>query len=149
MSIRSAISQPKLLFFFQQLGVVCTIMMRGRILQLLRTTISQRWSRVANESILRLVDYRIIFRTIFFTWLPECIKKIACLLCGSVLAWRSSSQDLLDYTIEILRKTRVAINVFNAKLGDTRSILIVVSVLEGKNGAPAPAKKMFFCLVST
>lgn len=130
--MRSAISQPKLLVFFQQLGVVYTIMMRGRILQLLRTTISQRWSRVANESILRLVDYRIIFRTIFFTWLPECIKKIACLLCGSVLAWRSSSQDLLDYTIEILRKTRVAINVFNAKLGDNRSILIVVSVLEGK-----------------
>lgn len=76
--------------------------------------------------------YTIIFRTIFFTWLPECIKKIACLLCGSVLARRSSSQRLSDYTIETLRKIRIAINVFNGKLGDTRSILIVVSVLEGK-----------------
>lgn len=50
-----------------------------------KTRLFRLRSRVVNESILGLVDYRIIFRTIFFTWLPECIKKIAYLLCGSVL----------------------------------------------------------------
>lgn len=54
-----------------------------------RTILPRAHSRVANESILcGCVVYRIIFRTIFFTWPPDCIKKIAYLLCGSVLAWR-------------------------------------------------------------
>lgn len=58
-----------------------------------RTILPRAHSRVANESILcGCVVYRIIFRTIFFTWPPDCIKKIAYLLCGSVLAWRLATR---------------------------------------------------------
>lgn len=46
---------------------------------------------------------RIIFRTIFFTWAPDCIKKIAYLLYGSVLAWRSTTQGPWDYWARIRR----------------------------------------------
>lgn len=46
-----------------------------------------------------LVDYGIIFRTIFFTWLPECIKKIAYLLCGSVCAEKPISKGLSEIVI--------------------------------------------------
>lgn len=49
------------------------------------------------------VVYRIIFRTIFFTWAPDCIKKIAYLLCGSVLAWKLTTQGPSDY---LARDTR-------------------------------------------
>lgn len=42
-------------------------------------------------------DYRIIFRTIFFTWLPECIKKIVHPLRGSVLARRFATQQAPPY----------------------------------------------------
>lgn len=60
-----------------------------------RTIILRAHSRVANESILcGCVVYKIIFRTIFFTWPPDCIKKIAYLLCGSVLAWKLTTRVL-------------------------------------------------------
>lgn len=79
------------------------------IYSLTKTSLFRPWSRVVNESILGLLDYRIIFRTIFFTWLPECIKKIAYLLCSSVLVQRSTSLDPL----ETLRKNKVIqINVY-------------------------------------
>lgn len=61
-----------------------------------RTILLQAHSRVANESIVcGYVVYKIIFRTIFFTWPPDCIKKIAYLLYGSVLAWKFTTRVLL------------------------------------------------------
>lgn len=69
-----------------------------------RTTSAGRISRYAGQHFSRRTRvsrmkvssgrmvYRIIFRTIFFTWPLDCIKKIAYLLRGSVLAWRLAAQ---------------------------------------------------------
>lgn len=61
---------------------------------ILWTRLFQLRSRVVNESIFGEGLCTLIFRTIFFTWLPECIKKIAHLLCGSVLSWKWISYHL-------------------------------------------------------
>lgn len=53
---------------------------------------------------------QIIFRTIFFTWPSDCIKKIAYLLCGSVLAWKLATQGPWNYKARI-QERMVAINV--------------------------------------
>lgn len=55
----------------------------------------------------------IIFRTIFFTWLPECIKKIAHPLCGSVLARRLATQLLLTiHALYVVVEERGVLTVF-------------------------------------
>lgn len=58
-----------------------------------------------------LLVYRIIFRTIFFTWPSDCIKKIAYLLCGSVLAWKLATQGPWNYKARI-KERMIAINVY-------------------------------------
>lgn len=69
------------------------VMTGGRILR----RSGQYFPRRARVSRMKVSSGRavctIIFRTIFFTWPPDCIKKIAYLLCSSVLAWMFAAQD--------------------------------------------------------
>lgn len=93
------------------------------------------------------VVYRIIFRTIFFTWAPDCIKKIAYLLCGSVLAWKLTTQGPSDYLELGIRGTDGRNQCVRGVQCDTRLFLIVFLIFERR--VKALSTKMIFYYVST